>query len=406
MHVAEPALERIFLEDRRGAGGKVCLLDDVHRGLTGIDRRHAQPDALLHGRRAGLRALPNLPPGFEEKRPRRGELRLHDADLRLHHGAVAQHRGLALGRLALRQRAEIVQHGARNAERDRRKARTEQLIDGEFVQRAVLAALRRIERVVIDGVIFRHQDVGQRIGVAAGALEPHHMPHVLEGRALARHDEGLLHRLAARVAALLAVGLVNETMRGKPGGVLAAAGKRPHPVDAIAALIGDRFGVVGRAPGQYAARIFLEHFLGDFRLHVPGNGAADRGLADAPGGRGIGLGDLLDGLHVVDRRDLVAAVGPRQQHAPKAGFVERVDQVGGQLAVGLDARGRCGNDRRQRAGIGDAIDFCPVIHARFPTSAGLSPAADYILPAATGWSIGVRGTATGPAAASGERRPE
>ena len=63
--------------------------------------------------------------------------------------------------------------------------------------------------------------------------------------------------------------------------------------------------------------------------------------------------------------------------------MQRVDQVGGQLAVGLDARGRGGDDRRQRARIGDAIDFCPVIHARFPTSAGLSPAAGYILPAAT-----------------------
>ena len=85
--------------------------------------------------------------------------------------------------------------------------------------------------------------------------------------------------------------------------------------------------------------------------------------------------------------------------------MQRVDQVGGQLAVGLDARRRGGDDRRQRARIGDAVDFCPVIHARFPTSAGLSPAAGYILPAATGWSIGVRGAATGSAEANAPKRP-
>ena len=46
--------------------------------------------------------------------------------------------------------------------------------------------------------------------------------------------------------------------------------------------------------------------------------------------------------------------------------MERVDQVGGQLAVGLDARRRGGDDRRQRPRIGNAVDFCPVIHVRFP----------------------------------------
>jgi hypothetical protein len=126
-------------------------------------------------------------------------------------------------------------------------------------------------------------------------------------------------------------------------------------------------------------------------------------LADAPGGRGVGLRDFLDGLHVVDWRNLVAAVRARQQHAPEAGFVQGVDQVGGQLAVGFDARRRGGNDRRQRARIGNAIDFCPVIHARFPTSAGLSSAAGHILPVATLRSIGVRGAATGSAAAKTPR---
>ena len=34
MHVAEPALERITLEDRRGAGGEIGGLDDLPRLLA------------------------------------------------------------------------------------------------------------------------------------------------------------------------------------------------------------------------------------------------------------------------------------------------------------------------------------------------------------------------------------
>src|SRR5271170_1178735 len=53
VHVAEPALERIALENRRGAGSKVGGLDDLPRLLAGVNRRHAQLRALFQ--RDGVR---------------------------------------------------------------------------------------------------------------------------------------------------------------------------------------------------------------------------------------------------------------------------------------------------------------------------------------------------------------
>src|SRR5262249_45281415 len=47
MHVAKAALERIALEHRGGASGKIDGLGDLPRGLRRVDRRHTQPDALI-----------------------------------------------------------------------------------------------------------------------------------------------------------------------------------------------------------------------------------------------------------------------------------------------------------------------------------------------------------------------
>ena len=138
------------------------------------------------------------------------------------------------------------------------KGRSKQLVDIEGIERAVLAPLGRIHRVIVDGAILRHELVGQGVAVAAGALEPDHVPDVVDGRPLARHHQRLLHRIAAGVAARLAVRLDDEAMGGEPGGMPAAAGERPDAGDAEAALYRDRLGVVvrGSAPGQHAARIF------------------------------------------------------------------------------------------------------------------------------------------------------
>ena len=67
----------------------------------------------------------------EEKHARGGELRLGDADLRLDHRVVAQERSTAGRRLALSQCDEGIQRAARNAERDRGKARPEELVNRE-----------------------------------------------------------------------------------------------------------------------------------------------------------------------------------------------------------------------------------------------------------------------------------
>src|SRR6516225_9299748 len=93
--------------------------------------------------------------------------------------------------------------------------------------RAMPSAIAGIERMMSDGAILRHEHFGQRIGVAARAFEADHMPDIFYGGGAARHDKGLLDRLAIPVAPQRAVRLGNEAMGGKPGRMAAAAGKRP-----------------------------------------------------------------------------------------------------------------------------------------------------------------------------------
>jgi hypothetical protein len=73
-----------------------------------------------------------------------------------------------------------------------------------------------------------------------------------------------------------------------------------------------------------------------------------------------------DGLHVIDRRDLVAAISARQQHAPEPRFMQRRHQIGRDLAGGLNSSRGGGDDRGQRPGVGDAVDSGPVVHIHSP----------------------------------------
>src|SRR5215470_14171224 len=119
VHVAEAAFERIAFENRGGAGGEIGRLGDLASLLAQMDRGHAQPHALGKGDGIVLCRAPNLVPGSEEKRARRRELRLGNADLRLDQGIVAQNRSSGDRRFGLRQLDKRIQHGAGDAERDR-----------------------------------------------------------------------------------------------------------------------------------------------------------------------------------------------------------------------------------------------------------------------------------------------
>jgi hypothetical protein len=128
--------------------------------------------------------------------------------------------------------------------------------------------------------------------------------------------------------------------------VLDAAGKAPAAGGAVAAV--DRNGLAvrtDRPPGENGARR---------RENLPRHGGRDigrghraaTGLHDAPGGRAVGLGELLDRLHEGCGIDLEAVARAWKQHAQQPRVVQRRQHLGRELALLLAASGV---GRKQRA---------------------------------------------------------
>ena len=144
-----------------------------------------------------------------------------------------------------------------------------------------------------------------------------------------------------RVEARTAVGLEDRALRAQPGGMAAAAGEGPYAGRAIAALDGHRLGLRAGSPGQHGARI-AEDSMGDRRIEVGRRHGAAAGLAQAPGGAGVGRGDGLDDVEERDRIGLEPALRARQQQAEQACLVQRVQQGRRQPAFAFDL----GSERR------------------------------------------------------------
>ena len=108
-----------------------------------------------------------------------------------------------------------------------------------------------------EAVRLRHEQVLDRVVVAAGAAQPDHLPGVGDGRLRFREQHGaLLERLAVRAEPRLAVRLADGGVAAEPLRMPAAAGELPVPGHAIAAVGDDRLGAGrGRAGGDRRARI-------------------------------------------------------------------------------------------------------------------------------------------------------
>ncbi len=146
-----------------------------------------------------------------------------------------------------------------------------------------------------------------------------------------------------------AVGLDDHAVPADPGGVPDAAGETPGAGHPVAAL--DRDGAllaVGRAPRQHRARI-AENVARDVRRQIGGRHRAARALRDAPGGAGVGLGDLLDHLHVVGGLEFHAVAGARHQHAEQPGLVQRGEHLRRDPARGFGFGGVRFDQRAQAA---------------------------------------------------------
>ena len=187
----------------------------------------------------------------------------------------------------------------------------EQLIVAEPIERPGLAPVG-VELACVRKV-GRNEQIGNLVFVASCALEPDHVPDVGERRAPLGEQHGALERLAVGADPRRAVGLLHQAVGGEPRRMLAAAGERPGAAHPIAAVDRDR-SPERRARGGHRAGI-AEDSPRHLGREKGRRDRAARRLVDAPGGAAIGLGDLLDRLHVHRRLGLAAAARARQQHA-------------------------------------------------------------------------------------------
>ena len=158
---------------------------------------------------------------------------------------------------------------------------------------------------------------------------------------------------AVGVGLARAVGQEHRAMCAEPGGVAAARGEGPHAGDAIAAFAFDGAHPGARPPGQHRTWIVAEDLLRHRHGEIGCRHRAAAGLAQAPGGRGVCLGDGLDDMEEGDRIGLDAVGRARHQQAEQPRLVQLVQKGVWQAALFLDlVRGGL-DDRPQRFGAGN-----------------------------------------------------
>ena len=137
----------------------------------------------------------------------------------------------------------------------------------------------------------------------------------------------------------------------------AAGGKGPHAGDPVATLAFDRLDLWTGTPGEHRARVVAEDRLGHRQVEIGRRHGTAAGLAEAPGGRGVVLGDGFDHMEEGDGIGLDAVGRARQQQPEQPRLMQLVEQGRRQPAGLLDlVRGSC--DRRAD-GLG-AQDHAPV----------------------------------------------
>ncbi len=246
----------------------------------------------------------------------------------------------------------------RDAERDRGKARAMKLERGELIKRPALALLGGIAAERRRGAARRHEQIVDRIRVAAGALQPNDVPDVLHGGAALGKDQRALHRQAGRVQPRRAVGFENRAVRADPVGVATAACELPGAADAEAVRCGDRPAAAARRADRHQrARIGRENLVRRLVVERSADHRGGRRLRNAPSGAGVGLGEFFDRLDQGDRRCLRTAERARDQHAEQAGLMQRVHDLGREFALRLDPRRRRSDHRGERPGARHKVDL-------------------------------------------------
>ena len=130
----------------------------------------------------------------------------------------------------------------------------------------------------------------------------------------------------------------------------------PFAGDPVAARGGDGAVLVGRSPGDQAARIAEDRAR---RLERDVGRDQRRAVADesVPADRAVEAGDLLDRAQVGPGLDLVAADRARQQHAEQPRLVQLAQKRFGDVLRALDLIGRRREGGTQGARACDRIGF-------------------------------------------------
>ncbi len=180
------------------------------------------------------------------------------------------------------------------------------------------------------------------------------MPVVDRRRPGLGHQQGTHGRPAEAVEPQRAVGFDDVGVRADPVGLAVARGEVPFAGDSIAARCCDRLVMVGRAPGDEAARIGIDRAR---RLEWNERRYQSRAVGDehVPADRPVEPRNLGNGVEIDPRLDLIAADRTRQQHAEQPRFVQRRQHRLRNLLRALDLVGHAGDRRPQRAGAGDGI---------------------------------------------------
>ena len=126
-----------------------------------------------------------------------------------------------------------------------------------------------------------------------------------------------------------------------------------------------------RAPGEDAGRR-VEDLLRGVVVERGRDHRADAALAEAPGGGGIRLRDLLQHLHEGFRRRFGAAEALRQQRAIEPVLDQRGDDGRRQPPRPLDLVGLARDQRRDGAGPFDQTNAGSCVHSRFLAHSAVS----------------------------------
>ena len=253
-------------------------------------------------------------------------------DIGLHDRHVG-HPDQAARRLGFRQRDEFVEHGARDAHRDAGDTDRVKPLHGKGIKRAGIAPQAGI--FARAGEFFRHEHVIQTIALGRGAAHAERIP-VVDRRGFVLREQQRFHRWPAEpVEPAAAIRLNHIAMRAHPGGLTRAAGEMPLAADPIATRNGRGGILVGRSPGDPAARIVVNRLRGAERNERRDQRRAV-GDEQVPADRAVVTADLLDRPQINPWLDLIASRRAGQQHSRQTRLDDFRQQRRGDLLIPLD----------------------------------------------------------------------